>query len=89
MKLIGEGEWGRKERILEQFPDEISDYRRNVLFPLQREARSKGQRAHIVVDKLFVNNVLSSAPTPPPYRLPKAGPHTRPSLLPEVNPKHR
>ncbi len=79
VKRAGRELKGKPQRIFEQFPDEISDYRRDVLMPLQREAWGRGQRANIAVDRLYVNNTLYPVP-PPPYRVTPDPHNTRPRL---------
>ncbi len=71
VKRAGRELKGKPFRIVEQFPDEIAAYRREVLYPLQWEARKHNKKAIIVVDKLYVNNVLQNTPLPP-YRLPRS-----------------
>ena len=51
---------GTQYSIGQQFPKEIQD-RRRQLVPLLREAKAKGQKAHIAVDKLYVDGKLQKA----------------------------
>lgn len=43
--------------VVEQYPQEVQE-RRRQLFPVLREARGRGDRATLVRDKLYINNVL-------------------------------
>ena len=51
---------GTQYSIGQQFPKEIQD-RRRELVPLLKEARHKGQKAHIAVDKLYIDGKLHQA----------------------------
>ena len=70
IKRSGKELKGKSYRIFEQFPEEVSEYRRNVLYPLQFEARKNNKRAHIIVDRLYIDNVQQKVKPPPPYRVP-------------------
>jgi len=59
---------GKPYIIMEQFPEEIGNYRRDVLVPLMKDAKKKGLKSHISVDKLYINNKLQKPSIPPPYR---------------------
>jgi hypothetical protein len=59
---------GKPYSIFEQLPPEVSDYRKQVLLPKLREARSKNIPARINIDKLYINNVEQTV-DPPPYRV--------------------
>ena len=48
---------GTQYSIGQQFPKEIQD-RRRQLVPILKDAKSKGQRAHIAVDKLYIEGKL-------------------------------
>ncbi|XP_046579232.1 uncharacterized protein LOC124286834 [Haliotis rubra] len=84
VKRAGRELKGQQFSIFEQFPEEVSTYRKDVLMPLLREARKDNKKAHITVDKLYVENRLQTVPVPPPYRAPStstrysARPHPRP-----------
>ena len=51
---------GTQYSIGQQFPKEIQE-RRRQLVPLLKEAKSKGQKAHIAVDKLYIDGKLHKA----------------------------
>ena len=51
---------GTQYSIGQQFPKEIQE-RRRQLVPLLKEAKSRGQKAHIAVDKLYIDGKLHKA----------------------------
>ncbi|XP_046337868.1 protein unc-13 homolog C-like [Haliotis rufescens] len=69
---------GTNYSINEQFPEEVGKYRREVLMPLLREARNSGKKAHISVDRLFIDNVPQKPAIPPPYRAPQQSSSAQP-----------
>ena len=78
IKYGGKALKGKPYGVVEQFPEEIAQYRRDVLMPRLRAARREGKRANIVIDKLYIDNREEITP-PPPYRVPRQVPdrHTR------------
>ncbi len=79
VKRAGRELKGQQFSIFEQFPEEVSTYRKDILMPLLREARRDNKKAHITVE-----NRLQAGPVPPPYRAPSTStrystrPHPRP-----------
>ena len=55
---------GKPYSIFEQLPPEVSDYRKQVLLPKLREARSKNIPDRINIDKLYINNVEQTVDPP-------------------------
>ena len=68
VKQAGKELKGKPFNIFEQFPEEVSKYRKEVLLPRLKEAKMNNQKAHITIDKLFINNKLQTGLRPPPYR---------------------
>lgn len=68
VKRAGRELKGTDFSIAEQFPEDVSSYRRGALLPLLRDTRKNNNRAYMTVDKLNVDDALQRAPSSP-YRV--------------------